>query len=109
MPVTHPPSGSRPVADRRPGRNWSVYSSPRSARCVWARRWARKRPHEPAGRWVQLLGRLTCVEGHRARFADDLAESVAFGDARYADIRRPRPRVVARRYQPLSGPSADRT
>ena len=37
---------------------------------------------------VQLLGRLTGVEGHRACFADDLADSVAFGDARYADIRR---------------------
>jgi putative flavoprotein involved in K+ transport len=36
---------------------------------------------------VQLVGRLTGVEGHRARFADDLADSVAFGDARYADIR----------------------
>ena len=36
---------------------------------------------------VQLLGRLTGVEGHRAHFADDLADSVAFGDARYADIR----------------------
>lgn len=36
---------------------------------------------------VHLLGRLTGVEGHRAYFADDLAESVAFGDARYADIR----------------------
>ena len=36
---------------------------------------------------VQLLGRLVGVEGHRARFADDLADSVAFGDARYADIR----------------------
>ena len=36
---------------------------------------------------VQLLGRLTGVEGHRARFADDLADSVAFGDACYADIR----------------------
>jgi len=37
---------------------------------------------------VNLLGRLAGVEGHRAYFADDLAESVAFGDARYADIRR---------------------
>jgi len=65
-----------------------VYSSPRSARCVWVRRWpGSARTHEPAGRWVQLLGRLTCVEGHRARFADDLAESVALGDARNADIR----------------------
>ena len=36
---------------------------------------------------VQLLGHLTGVEGHRARFADDLADSVAFGDARYADIK----------------------
>jgi putative flavoprotein involved in K+ transport len=36
---------------------------------------------------VQLLGPLTGVEGHRARFADDLADSVAFGDARYDDIR----------------------
>jgi putative flavoprotein involved in K+ transport len=27
------------------------------------------------------------VEGHRAFFAGDLADSVAFGDARYADIR----------------------
>ncbi|HEX6404691.1 MAG TPA: NAD(P)/FAD-dependent oxidoreductase [Pseudonocardiaceae bacterium] len=36
---------------------------------------------------VQLLGRLTGVQGHRAYFADDLADSVAFGDARYADLR----------------------
>jgi len=37
---------------------------------------------------VQLLGRLAGVEGHRAYFTDNLADSVAFGDARYADIRR---------------------
>ena len=37
---------------------------------------------------VQLLGRLAGVEGHRASFAADLADSVAFGDARYADIRK---------------------
>ena len=36
---------------------------------------------------IQLVGRLAGVDGHRARFADDLADSVAFGDARYADIR----------------------
>ena len=36
---------------------------------------------------VQLLGHLAGVEGHRALFAGDLADSVAFGDARYADIR----------------------
>lgn len=35
---------------------------------------------------VQLLGRLVAVEGSRAQFAPDLAESVAFGDARYADV-----------------------
>ena len=37
---------------------------------------------------VQLRGHLVGVDGGRARFADDLAESVAFGDARYADARR---------------------
>jgi len=36
---------------------------------------------------VQLLGRLVAVDGPRAHFADDLAESVAFGDARYAALR----------------------
>jgi putative flavoprotein involved in K+ transport len=35
---------------------------------------------------VHLLGHLAGVEGHRAHFAGDLADSVAFGDARYADI-----------------------
>jgi putative flavoprotein involved in K+ transport len=37
---------------------------------------------------VHLFGRLAGVEGHRAYFAGDLADSVAFGDARYADIRK---------------------
>jgi putative flavoprotein involved in K+ transport len=37
---------------------------------------------------VHLLGHLAGVEGHRAHFAADLADSVAFGDARYADIRK---------------------
>jgi putative flavoprotein involved in K+ transport len=36
---------------------------------------------------VRLAGRLLGVAGYRARFADDLAGSVAFGDARYDDIR----------------------
>jgi len=36
---------------------------------------------------VRLLGRLAGLEARRAHFADDLADSVAFGDARYADIR----------------------
>lgn len=35
---------------------------------------------------VTLAGRLTGVDGGRVRFADDLAESVAFGDARYGDV-----------------------
>ncbi|MGH3782981.1 MAG: flavin-containing monooxygenase [Pseudonocardiaceae bacterium] len=38
-------------------------------------------------RGVQLMGRLVGVEGHRVCFAGDLADSVAFGDARYRDIR----------------------
>jgi putative flavoprotein involved in K+ transport len=37
---------------------------------------------------IQLLGRLAGVDGHRASFAGDLADSVAFGDARYRDIRK---------------------
>jgi putative flavoprotein involved in K+ transport len=36
---------------------------------------------------VILLGRLAGVAGNRAYFAADLAESVAFGDARYRDVR----------------------
>lgn len=36
---------------------------------------------------VPLLGRLAGIDGYRAYFADDLADSVAFGDARYADIK----------------------
>lgn len=35
---------------------------------------------------VQLLGHFMGVSGGRAHFARDLAESVAFGDARYAEI-----------------------
>lgn len=35
---------------------------------------------------VTLLGHLAAVDGHRATFADDLAASVAFGDARWADL-----------------------
>jgi putative flavoprotein involved in K+ transport len=37
---------------------------------------------------VQLVGRLAAVSNGRAQFANDLADSVAFGDARYLDIRR---------------------
>lgn len=40
------------------------------------------------GLGVRLAGHLAGVDGHRAWFADDLAESVAFGDARYLDMRR---------------------
>ena len=35
---------------------------------------------------VPLLGRLSSTDGQRAYFADDLGESVAFGDARWADL-----------------------
>jgi len=37
---------------------------------------------------VNLLGHLAGVDGNSARFAPDLLESVAFGDARYLDLRR---------------------
>ena len=37
---------------------------------------------------VTLLGRLQSVGGGQARFASDLRESVAFGDARYAQLRK---------------------
>jgi putative flavoprotein involved in K+ transport len=37
---------------------------------------------------VDLTGHLDSVSGGLVRFADDLAESVAFGDARYEDVRR---------------------
>jgi len=37
---------------------------------------------------VHLLGRLAGLEARRAYFAGDLADSVAFGDARYSDIRK---------------------
>lgn len=36
---------------------------------------------------VRLVGHLLGVDGDRAQFADDLTDSVAFGDARYADVR----------------------
>jgi putative flavoprotein involved in K+ transport len=36
---------------------------------------------------VELVGRFAGVRDGRAHFADDLLESVAFGDARYADTR----------------------
>jgi putative flavoprotein involved in K+ transport len=35
---------------------------------------------------VSLLGRFTGADGQTAHFADDLNESVAFGDARYLDL-----------------------
>jgi putative flavoprotein involved in K+ transport len=37
---------------------------------------------------VQLLGHLAAVDEKRAHFAEDLADSVAFGDAWYADIKK---------------------
>jgi putative flavoprotein involved in K+ transport len=41
---------------------------------------------QPLG--VVLLGRIAGLDGHRARFEDDLATSVAFGDAWWKDARR---------------------
>jgi putative flavoprotein involved in K+ transport len=35
---------------------------------------------------VQLTGRLAGFDGRRAQFAPDLADSVAFGDARYSEM-----------------------
>jgi putative flavoprotein involved in K+ transport len=40
------------------------------------------------GLGVPLLGHLSAIDEHRAHFADDLGESVAFRDARWADARR---------------------
>ncbi len=37
---------------------------------------------------VRLTGHLAGATGHYARFADDLPDSVAFGDTRYADMRK---------------------
>jgi hypothetical protein len=49
---------------------------------------------------VPLLGRIAGVDGHRARFNDDLAASVAFGDARWEDTRRMlRERLPAKGYR----------
>lgn len=36
---------------------------------------------------VELAGHLSSVDGRTIRFADDLGESVAWGDARYVDLR----------------------
>ncbi|HEV3232192.1 MAG TPA: NAD(P)-binding domain-containing protein [Candidatus Dormibacteraeota bacterium] len=47
------------------------------------------------GMGVTLLGRFTHADGGGAYFAPDLAESVAFGDARHADIREMIARVCA--------------
>jgi putative flavoprotein involved in K+ transport len=49
---------------------------------------------------VVLLGRIAGVDGHHARFDDDLAASVAFGDARWGDARRMlRERLPAKGYR----------
>jgi putative flavoprotein involved in K+ transport len=48
---------------------------------------------------VVLLGRIAGVDGHRVRFDDDLAASVAFGDAWWVDVRRMlRERLPAKGY-----------
>ncbi len=45
---------------------------------------------------VRLAGRVAGMAGHRAAFADDLPDSVAFGDARYTDMRK----LLADRFGP---------
>ena len=45
---------------------------------------------------VGLVGRLIGVDGHRARFADDLVESVAWGDARYRMLTSELPELATR-------------
>lgn len=57
------------------------------AAALWAPPRGPALPHL-AGDGGAASGRLAGVAGHRASFAADLADSVAFGDARYADIRK---------------------
>jgi putative flavoprotein involved in K+ transport len=47
-------------------------------------------------RGVELAGHLTGVDGQRARFADDLVQSVAFGDERYRMLTAEIPDIAAR-------------
>jgi putative flavoprotein involved in K+ transport len=54
----------------------------------WCPRRTRPALSHVAGPRGPLLGHLAAIDGHRAHFADDLGESVAFGDARWADTRR---------------------
>ena len=49
---------------------------------------------------VTLLGHFLGAEGHRARFADDLGESVAWGDDRYRELLGRVNRLVAERGLP---------
>jgi len=50
---------------------------------------------------VTLLGHFLGAEGHRARFAPDLAESIAWGDDRHRDIMRLIRKLVADRGLPM--------
>ena len=45
---------------------------------------------------VELAGHLSGVDGHRARFADDLVESVAWGDERYRMLTSGLPELATR-------------
>jgi len=45
---------------------------------------------------VELAGHLIGLEGHRARFADDLLDSVAWGDERYRMLTKELPALAAR-------------
>jgi putative flavoprotein involved in K+ transport len=51
---------------------------------------------------VHLVGRVSGIHGHHLQFADDLAASVAFGDARYADVRALLRRHAATTHTPAS-------
>lgn len=50
---------------------------------------------------VELAGRLNGVDGHRARFADDLVESVAWGDERYRMLTSGLPELATRLEVPV--------
>ena len=57
-----------------------------------------------SGLGVDLVGRLIGVDDATAAIADDLAESVAFGDARYADANR----IIGAQHAPRSFGAGDR-
>ncbi len=54
---------------------------------------------------IRLLGRLVAIEGDRLRFADDLADSIRFGDRASAEIRQSIDRTIETRG--LTAPAAE--